>query len=78
METFKKLLESLTKALGLSENLTDPKQYDIKKMKRMAYQLEAAQNYIFVDEGSGEFQDLDLVRKMKLKKHYRKQAFDSA
>lgn len=77
METFKKILEALTSALGIGENFTDPKQYDIKQFKHLKYQLEAAQNYIFVDEGSGEYIGLGEVQKMKLKKHFRKRAFDS-
>lgn len=70
-------LEALTQALGVGENVTDPKQYDIKEFKRLKYQLEAAYNYVFVDEKSGQYKDLPPEKLADLKLHFRKRIFDS-
>lgn len=72
-----KLFEVIGEALGVGKNLTDPKQFDIKEMKRLKYQIEAGQQYVFVDEGSGQYKDLTPFKREKLKLHFRKQLFDS-
>jgi hypothetical protein len=74
---FKKIVDGLGKLFGVAENLSDPEQYDIKTIKRLKYQLEAAQNYIFVDEMSGEYGGMKESKLKKWKLHFRKRAFDS-
>ena len=49
-----------------------------KKVARLEYQIEAAQEYIFVDEKSGEYKDIDDKRQAQLKLHFRKRVFDSS
>ena len=73
-----KVVDTIGKIFGFGTNLTDPKQAAIKEMKRLKYQLEAAQNYIFVDERSGQFALASEGAAKELKIHFRKQAFDSA
>ena len=73
-----KIVETVGKIFGFGTNLTDPKQADIKTIKRLRYQLEASHNYIFVNEKAGEFKEITDERKNDLFLHYRKQSFDSA
>lgn len=49
-----------------------------KEIARLKYQLESAQNYIFVDEKSGEYAGISAEKQKDLKIHFRKRAFDSA
>lgn len=78
MPSLKEILDAISKAFGVGENITDPKQYDIKEFKRLKYQVEAAQDYIFVDERSGQYEKSNEEEIRKLKLHFRKRVFDSA
>ena len=49
-----------------------------KEIRRLRYQIEAAQNYIFVDEESGQYAGINEKEKRDHKIHFRKQVFDSA
>jgi len=49
-----------------------------KERNRLMYRIEAATKYVFVDEKSGEFLDINDKRQKKLKKHFRKRIFDSS
>ena len=49
-----------------------------KERNRLLYRIEASTNYVFVDEKSGEYKDLDEKKQKKLKKHFRKRIFDSS
>lgn len=49
-----------------------------KEIARLRYQLESAQEYIFVDEKSGEYVGITPERQKELKLHFRKRVFDSA
>ena len=46
------------------------------KMRKLEYNREAAQQYIFIDEKSGEYKDMDDKKRAQLKIHYRKRVFD--
>ncbi len=48
---------------------------DTKETRKMIAAKEAAEQYIFVDEKSGEHKDISEDRQKKLKKHYRKRFF---
>ena len=61
--------------IGMLVNLTDPKQYDIARLKNKNKAIEAGEKYIFVDEKSGSFKEIDEDRRRKLKNHYRKRFF---
>lgn len=61
--------------IGLLVNLTDPKQYDIAKLKRLEAACEAAEKYIFVDEKSGDYEALPEDKQTKYKAHFRKRFF---
>ena len=49
-----------------------------KEMARVKYQLEAAHQYIFVDEKAGEYGDIKPEKQKDLKIHFRKRVFDSS
>ncbi len=71
-----KFWEAIGKVFGFGSNMTDPKQYTIKQHKRLMYRIEAAMHYIFVDEKTGEYDDIDDEKRDKLKEHFRKRVFD--
>ena len=48
-----------------------------KEKARLKYQIEAGQNYVFVNEKDGEFKNITDKRKEKLLVHFRKRLFDS-
>lgn len=73
-----KVIDAFQNLFEIGKNITDPKQYDIKEFKRVRYQLEAAQEYIFVDEKSGPYKKSNDREIENLKVHFRKRAFDSA
>ena len=70
------ILKPLGHLLGIGENLTKPEQFDIKKEKRNQYRLEAATQYVFVTEKSGEYSGIDEEKQKKLQLHFRKRLFD--
>lgn len=72
------ILKALQGVFSFGSNLSDPEQYSIKTIKRLKYNLEAAQNYIFVDEKSGEYKDISDKKRDKLKLHFRKRVFDES
>lgn len=45
--------------------------------RRLMYRLEAAQEYIFVDEKGGKYKEVSEKKQEKLKLHFRKRVFDS-
>ena len=47
-----------------------------KEVARLKYRAEAAVNYVFVDEESGEYAGITEKRKKQMKLHFRKQIFD--
>lgn len=49
-----------------------------KDRNRLLYRLEAAQNYVFVNERDGEYKDVEPGRAKKLLLHFRKRIFDSS
>ena len=49
-----------------------------KDRDRLLYRIEAATNYVFVDEKTGDYQTIDAKRQKKLKLHFRKRIFDSS
>ena len=49
-----------------------------KERNRLLYRLEASTDYVFVDEKSGEYKDIDEKKQKKLKAHFRKRIFDSS
>jgi len=48
------------------------------KVRRLEYRVEAAINYVFVDEKSGQYSDSSDKKRQELKEHFRKRIFDSA
>jgi len=46
------------------------------EVRRLKYRTEAAMNYVFVDEKSGEYKDIKDDRQRELKVHFRKRVFD--
>ena len=44
---------------------------------RLMYQIEAAQNYVFVNNKEGEYKDISDDKQKKLLLHFRKRVFDS-
>lgn len=44
--------------------------------RKMQYRVEAAQNYVFVDEKAGQYKDLTPEKQKGLKLHFRKRIFD--
>ena len=48
-----------------------------KERNRLQYRIEAAQNYVFVNEKSGEYKDIADAKADKLLLHFRKRIFDS-
>jgi hypothetical protein len=71
-----KALAAIGNLLGIGANITDPKQYTIKKIKRLEYRIEAAMQYVFVDERSGRYKNISSGKKAEMKTHYRKRIFD--
>ena len=49
-----------------------------KERNRLMYRIEASTNYVFVDEKTGEYADIDDKKEKKLKLHFRKRIFDSS
>jgi hypothetical protein len=47
-------------------------------VRRLRYRVEAATQYVFVDEGSGEYAKISEDAKKKLKLHFRKRIFDES
>ena len=47
-----------------------------KEVARLKYRTEAAMNYVFVDEKSGEYKDIKDDRQRELKVHFRRRVFD--
>lgn len=45
--------------------------------KRLNYRLEAAENYVFVNEKSGQYNGISDKKKDQLLYHFRKRIFDS-
>jgi hypothetical protein len=45
--------------------------------RRLQYQLEAAQEYIFVDERAGKYKEIEDHKALLLKIHFKRRAFDS-
>lgn len=43
---------------------------------RLMYRIEAAQDYVFVNERTGEYKNIDFSRATKLLLHLRKRIFD--
>jgi predicted component of type VI protein secretion system len=70
------LLSAISNVFGFGKNVTDPKQYDIKKNKRLNYRIEAAMQYVFVTEKTGEYRKISKTKQNKLRLHYRKRIFD--
>jgi len=48
------------------------------EVRRLRYRVEAAVNYIFVDEKSGEYANIRDKERDGLKRHFRKRVFDEA
>lgn len=48
------------------------------QMRRMRYRLEAAEEYVFIDEKSGKYVHHSDARRRELKAHFRKRIFDEA
>ncbi len=71
-----KFWDAIGKVFGFGSNMTDPKQYTIKIHKRLMYRIEAAMEYVSVDERTGEYKDIDPEDQAKLKLHFRKRIFD--
>lgn len=46
------------------------------EVARLKYRTEAAMDYVFVDEKSGEYKYIDEKRQSELKLHFRKRIFD--
>jgi hypothetical protein len=46
------------------------------EVRKLKYRLEAATNYVEVDEKIGEYKDIDDDRQKKLKRHFRRRIFD--
>ncbi len=66
----------LSKLFGVGENLTNPEQYKIKVVKRLNYRIEAAMQYVLVDQKAGEYKNITDKRQAKLKEHFSKRIFD--
>jgi len=49
-----------------------------KDRNRLLYRIEAGTQYIFIDEGSGEYSEIDEKKKKKLKLHFRRRVFDAS
>jgi len=47
-------------------------------LRRLKYRVEAATNYVFVDEKAGEYSDISEKRQKELKEHFRKRIFDES
>lgn len=71
------IVKPISNLLGIGENLTDPTQYNIKKIKRLEYRIEAAMNYIFVIEKSGQYSNINEDKQKAFLLHFRKRIFDS-
>jgi len=49
-----------------------------KERNRLLYRIEASTEYIFVDEKSGEYSEIDEKKQKKYKLHFRKRVFDAS
>lgn len=49
-----------------------------KERNRLMYRIEAGTKYVFVDEKTGEYTDINEKKQKKLKLHFRKRIFDSS
>jgi len=49
-----------------------------KEVARLKYRAEAGMNYVFVDEKTGEYKDIDDKKQKSLKVHFRKRIFDAS
>lgn len=47
------------------------------EVRRLKYQLESAQEYIFVDERVGKYKDINDIKAAGLKVHFKRRAFDA-
>ena len=63
--------EAIKEVAGLAKELVSG-----KEVRRLRYRAEAAINYVFVDEKSGEYSGIDEKKQKKLKEHFRKRIFD--
>ena len=45
-------------------------------LRKLQYRIEAAQQYIFVDEKSGDYKGIKEAETIKLKAHFRRRIFD--
>ena len=45
-------------------------------LRRLRYRVEAAMNYVFVDEKTGEYKDVSEEKQKDLKVHFRRRIFD--
>lgn len=45
-------------------------------LRRLQYRIEAAINYVFVDEKSGQYKDISEEKRKEYKIHFRKRIFD--
>lgn len=71
-----KILDIINSIFGVAENATDPTQYDIKRMKKLEYRIEAGMQYVFAVEQTGKYSDMSDAECEKWKRHWRKRIFD--
>lgn len=72
----KDIIKSIGNFFAFGTKVVDPQQYNIKRMKRMAYRVEAAMEYIHADECVGKYSGYDEGKIKKYKLHWRKRVFD--
>lgn len=48
------------------------------EVRRLKYRCEAAESYVFVDEKTGEYKDINDKKQKELKQHFRKRIFDES
>lgn len=65
------LSEAIREVAGLVRELVAGAQ-----VRRLKYQVEAARNYIFVEERQGQYKEITELRRQEYLVHFRKRVFD--
>jgi len=67
------LSEALKEVSGLIREIVSG-----AEVRRLKYRAEAAMNYVFVDEKTGEYAGINDKKQKDLKEHFRKRIFDES
>ena len=73
------MIKFLTNLFGFGEKAADSiGNADERLNARLRYRIEAAMQYVFVDEKVGEYADFNEAKRQKYKRHFRKRIFDAS